>query len=101
MLAESSVGHGAVGAGSGAPTLMLLGSDDDVATTAVQRAAYDTMCQEGHTITAVECEGLGHVTTLENTLDMQLQFLIDRTTEVPFTDPTCGAIVSTDCAGSD
>lgn len=99
MLAESSVGHGQapLGSGQGIPNLVILAGADEYIFADVQRAAVRSLCDEGHAVVAVECEGMSHIEAVQSTLGMQLGALETLRAGDALGGDVCGEVVVQQC----
>jgi len=65
------------------PSLFLLAENDELVDNAVERASFDTLCQQGHRLQYLECQGASHTKPLSFAFDQWLDFLEDRLANKP------------------
>jgi acetyl esterase/lipase len=68
------------------PSMFLLGENDDLVDNVVERASFQKLCTQGHSLTFLECATANHVQPLTFALDQWLDFLEDRLANKPVTD---------------
>ena len=78
MIRESSILHTSIEPLEFPPTLFILGEEDFLVQTDVERAAFDSLCLQGHQMEYLECEGADHIQTGATSLAEQGAFLADR-----------------------
>lgn len=81
--------------------LNLLGEQDDLVHTPIERDAYRTLCEQGVPVEYLECAGGGHVDTIFWSFQEILDFLEDRFARVGFDAPTdCEVPAPVTCSGT-
>lgn len=70
------------------PSLFLVGENDELVDTAVERASFQKLCQSGHKLSYLECQGASHTKPLTYAFDQWIDFLEDRLAGKPLTG-TC------------
>jgi acetyl esterase/lipase len=70
------------------PSLFLVGENDELVDTAVERESFQKLCQTGHELSYLECQGASHTKPLTYAFDQWIDFLEDRLTGKPLTG-TC------------
>lgn len=68
------------------PGLVVLGEIDDLVWTGIERAAFDTLCTNGHALSYLECEGAGHEEGFFWAIDDMLDYIDDRIAGTPVQD---------------
>ncbi len=68
------------------PSLFLLAADDQLVNNVVERAAFQTLCSQGHVLQFLECSGATHTKPLTFAFDQWLDFLEDRLAGKPVDD---------------
>lgn len=77
-LAENSLPTTSVPKLDAVPSLFLLGENDDLVDNAVERASFQKLCQQGHVLSYLECQGASHTKPLTYAFDQWIDFLEDR-----------------------
>lgn len=98
MLRENSLSTAPIPRGAEVPALMILGGEDDVVLTASGELAWQTLCDQGHPVWAVECLGLGHIDASVESLPAQLSWVDARLRGEAIAGEACASIVAADCA---
>ncbi|MBI5536201.1 MAG: alpha/beta fold hydrolase [Deltaproteobacteria bacterium] len=71
------------------PSLFLLGENDQLVNTPVERAAFQELCSQGLKLQYLECAGASHTAPLVYAFDQTLQFLEDRLDGKPMPADMC------------
>jgi hypothetical protein len=78
--------------------LYVLGENDPLVNTPIERTSYDTLCAAGMPLQYLECAGAGHADAAYWSLPEALDFLSARETGVAFT-PECTRPAAATCRG--
>lgn len=84
-LAENSLPTTSVPKIGDVPSLFLLGENDELVNNDVERASFQKLCAQGHSLTYLECAGASHTKPLTYAFDQWLDFLEDRLAGKPVT----------------
>jgi hypothetical protein len=79
--------------------LWVLGENDELVTTPIERGSYDTLCAAGMPLEYLECAGAGHVDTTFWSIPEILDFLDARRAHTAFT-PACTRPAAVTCRGT-
>ncbi|MFW5878356.1 MAG: lipase family protein [Myxococcota bacterium] len=86
FMRESSIVHTSIPRLAETPTLMVLGEEDQLVYTPVEREAFDSLCEMGYRLEYLECAGAGHTQGAAWSLPEQLEWVAERLEGVPI-DP--------------
>jgi dienelactone hydrolase len=68
------------------PGLFIIAEDDTLVWSGIERAAFDTLCSQGHNLSYLECAGAGHEEGFFWSIDNALDYIDARLAGVPVTD---------------
>ncbi len=82
------------------PAMMLMGENDNLVSTAVERGTFQTLCAQGMRLQYRECAGAGHTEPLVYAFDETLDFLNDRLDGKPMPATTCQLSAPIKCSST-
>ncbi len=94
---ESSVATTSFPRASAVPTMVVLGQNDTLVNTAVERASFQSLCASGYNLKYRECAGLSHTESVFGSWDEWLDFFGQRMAGEP-QGPTCVVEPAAKCA---